>query len=281
MTALQRHTLGCQLRTLRTEAGMTGKDLAATLGWSPSKVSKIENAMQTPTERDLRAWANATNAQAQAEDLVAARHTVTFRQADWRSVLRPGLAARQYELADLDVRTTLFRIFESAVIPGIVQTTNYARARFADTAELFSLRGDVDAAVRAQQRRQEILYDPDKEMHIVIAEAAVRNRVCPVEALQAQLDRLVALTAVTTVRFGIVPTGARLPVAPLHGFHVFGHDRVVVATACAELTLAQPAEIELYSRVFEQLAATAVYGMSARSLLTKAMDTITDTDDMV
>lgn len=269
------HTLGPHLRTLRKDAGMTGKQLAAVLSWSPSKISKIENAQQTPTEADICDWAMATHAEQKIDDLLAFLRTVTVQHAEWQTLLRPGLTAHQRELGDLDTRTRTFRIFESAVIPGILQTPDYARARFAEAVALLAVPSDVDGAVQIRLRRQEILYNPDKQVHIVLTEAALRNLVCPVEVMQAQLDRLVVLTTLSNVSFGIVPSEAYLPVAPLHGFGLFDQDRVIVETVCAELTLAQPAEVELYSHVFDQLAATAIYGPSARSLLIHAIEELT------
>ena len=41
-------------------------------------------------------------------------------------------------------------------------------------------------------------------------------------------------------------------------------DRVTVETFSAELNLAQPQEIELYASIFDQMAAVASYGRSAR-----------------
>jgi transcriptional regulator with XRE-family HTH domain len=54
-----REALGERLRELRTEAGPDGEDIAAKLGWQPSKVSQLQNGKQTPTREDLTAWAQA------------------------------------------------------------------------------------------------------------------------------------------------------------------------------------------------------------------------------
>ncbi|MFJ8582059.1 helix-turn-helix domain-containing protein [Micromonospora sp. NPDC093277] len=57
-----RATLAAQLRDLREEAGLSTTRLAATLGWSQSKVSKIENRHTKPSVSDVQAWTAATNA---------------------------------------------------------------------------------------------------------------------------------------------------------------------------------------------------------------------------
>jgi transcriptional regulator with XRE-family HTH domain len=57
-----RRRLSERLRALREQTGRTGMEFAEPLGWGQSKVSKIETGRQLPAEADLRAWAQATNA---------------------------------------------------------------------------------------------------------------------------------------------------------------------------------------------------------------------------
>jgi hypothetical protein len=60
------------------------------------------------------------------------------------------------------------------------------------------------------------------------------------------------------------------------GLWIFDEERVVMETPTAELTITQPREIAVYVRVFAELASMAVYGAAARSLITKAIDTLDD-----
>src|SRR5207302_10752708 len=131
---------------------------------------------------------------------------------------------------------------------------------------------DVDDAVRARLRRQDVLYRPDKRFHFVLTEAALRVRMCPDDAMLAQLERLVALTALRNVNLGIIGFEARYVISPRHGFWIFDNDLVTVETHSAGLHLAQPQEIELYGRVFDQLAAVASYGSDARAILLRVID---------
>ena len=64
-----RHALGQQLRELRQHAGLTGRQLADSLSWPASKVSKLKNGRQTPTDEDIRGWASVTHAGAETESL--------------------------------------------------------------------------------------------------------------------------------------------------------------------------------------------------------------------
>lgn len=191
------------------------------------------------------------------------------QHAEWRRILRTGLRPHQNELAELDQKTKPFRVFEATVVPGLLQTTEYARARFAEGVRVFKLRNE---AVQGRIQRQEILYRPDKRFHFVLTEAALRFRLCSPQVMLGQLDRLVSFSALLNVRLGIIGFETQYATSPWHGFWLYDNDRVLVETFSAALNLAQPPEIELYSTVFDQLAAVATYGRSARTIITRVID---------
>jgi len=251
---------------------MSGRQVAESLSWPPSKVSKLENGRQTPTDDDIRGWTRATNSEGEIEALLASLHTLEVQHAEWQRQLRTGLKPHQQEIADLDARTRLFRAFESTFIPGLVQTAEYARSRFAQSITVFKVRNDINEAVAARVQRQEILYRPDKRFHFVLTEAALRYRLCPPEVMLGQLDRLVSLTAMPNVKLGIIGFETAYVVAPAHGFWLLDNDRVMVETFSAELNLAQPREIGLYSGIFDSLAAVASYGRAARAIINRVID---------
>lgn len=254
------------------QAGLTGQQLAESLSWPPSKISKLENGRQTPTEDDIRSWTAETHAEAEAEALLASLHTLELQHAEWTRQLRGGLRPIQNIGIEEEQRVRLFRVFATGVVPGLLQTAEYARAGFEEVSRLFEAATDIDEAVRLRMQRQEILYRQDKRFHFVLTEAAMRYRRCPVEVMLAQLDRLVSLSALRNVRLGIIDFKTRYPIGPWHGFWLRDNDRVLVETYSAELNLAQPQEIELYGRVFDQLAAVASYGSAARAIIVKVMD---------
>jgi transcriptional regulator with XRE-family HTH domain len=267
-----RSALGKRLRELRQHADLTGRQLAESLSWPPSKISKLENGRQTPTDGDIREWTAATGSQDQTEALLASLHTLEVQHAEWERQLRTGMRSLQDKTTQLDEKIRLFRVFEPATIPGLLQTAEYARARFAEGIALFKVPNDVDVAVRARMQRQELLYRADKRFHFVLTEAALRYRRCSVEVMLAQLDRLVALSALRNVRLGIIGFDTQYVVGPWHGFWLRDNDQVRVETFSAELNLAQPQEIELYAGIFNQLAAIASYGSTARAIITGVID---------
>jgi transcriptional regulator with XRE-family HTH domain len=264
--------LARRFRELRQAAGLSGRQLAALLSWPPSKISKLENGRQTPSDDDVRAWTRATNRDGETEALLASLHTLELQHVEWQRQLRGGLRPHQNELAELDAKTRLFRAFESTVVPGLLQTAQYARARFAHGVGMFGVPNDIDEAVQGRLRRQEMLYRPDKRFHLVLTEAALRLRLCSPAVMLGQLDRLVSFSALPNVRLGVIGFEAQYVVAPWHGFWLLDGDRVMVETFSAELNLAQRQEVELYARVFDSLAAVASYGRAARAIITRVVD---------
>lgn len=273
MNAVQdaRAALGERLRELRRNAGLTGRQLAEALSWPASKVSKLENGRQQPTDVDIRGWTDATGRADATESLLTALQTLEEQHAEWQRPLRRGMRAHQDTVIARDARTRMFRAFEPTVVPGLLQTPDYARARFEQGIAEFGAH-DVDEAVAARMRRQEMLYRADKRFHLVLTEATLRYSLCPAEVMLGQLDRLIALAALPTVQLGVLGFGTSCSVAPLHGFWLYDDDRVVVETYSAELTLAQPQEIELYTRTFDAFAADASYGREARAIITAVID---------
>lgn len=267
-----RRALGQRLRELRQQAGLTGRQVAESLSWPASKVSKLENGRQKPTGDDIRAWTGITRAEGEAGPLLASLRALEVQYAEWQRQLKAGLRLRQDEIADLDAKTRLFRAFEPTFIPGLLQTAEYAHARFTQSVTVFKVPSDIDEAVRTRVRRQEILYRPDKRFHFVLTEATLRYRLCAPEVMLGQLDRLVTFAALPNVQLGIIGFETAYVVAPAHGFWLFDSDRVMVETFSAGLNLAQPQEINLYTRIFDQMAAIASYGRAARAIVTRVID---------
>lgn len=271
-----RNALGKRLRELRVATKLSGKELAESLSWVGSKVSKIENGKQTPTDDDIRDWAHATNAEDQTASLLAALHNLELQHAEWQRVLKAGMKSHQITLSQLDERTKFYRGFENTVIPGLTQTPEYARARFAQVVMVHKVPNDINEAVKTRMQRQEMLYRPDNRFHFVITEAALRYRLVGRDIMIGQLDRLMAMTSMHNVKLGIIDFKTQYVTDPRHGFWVYDDHLVQFESYSAEINLRQPQEIELYSGIFEQLAAVASYGAAARAIIARVMHELAD-----
>jgi len=266
-----RNALGKRLRELRLAANLSGKQLAELLSWVGSKVSKLENGKQNPTDDDIHAWTTATKAEDQAVGLLAALHNLEQQHAEWQRVLKSGMKAHQLTLSQMDEKTKFYRSFENTVIPGLVQTPEYARSLFARVVMLYGTPNDIDEAVGARMRRQEMLYRSDKRFHFVLTEAALRYRLVSTDTMLGQLDRLMAITTMRNIKLGIIGFGTQYVTDPRHGFWILDDHLVRFESYSAEINLRQPQEIELYAGVFERLATVASYGSAARAIISGIM----------
>ncbi|WP_017593259.1 helix-turn-helix domain-containing protein [Nocardiopsis potens] len=266
-----RTSLGARLRELRTEGGLTGRELAARLGWGQSKVSKLENGRQTPSSDDLSAWARETgNPEAEAELLGRLRGLETWYRS-WRRQLAGGFRVVQ-EAHDMEARKDrLWYSFDSEVVPGLFQTPDYAGAVLSRHMALHTAPRDLAAAVRARMARQDVLRDRSRTFHFLIWEAALYARPCAPAVLAEQLDLLVGrLASAEHVRVGIVPFSAEMRIPAGAGFVIHDDRLVIIETWHAELWLDGSEDVALHRRVWDALNATAVYGAEAHRLVHRA-----------
>jgi transcriptional regulator with XRE-family HTH domain len=265
-----------ELRHLRTQAGLSGKELAERVGWHPSKVSKIENGKQDATDADVLTWLEAVG----APESVASRMRDRLREIrieanTWKRQLRTGHRQRQEYSRDIEGMASTIRVFELVVVPGLVQTAEYARHVFTTAAEFQETPPDTDEAVRIRLERQHALYDSAKTIELLMAESALRYFVCPPEVMVAQIDRLIALLGLPSVRLGIIPLDTRLPTVPTNGFWIVG-DTVLIETVDSEINTDSPTDLATYHRLADMLWTVAATGDQARRILLRCSAAITE-----
>ncbi|MFB8237425.1 helix-turn-helix domain-containing protein [Kitasatospora purpeofusca] len=264
-----RIALGLRLRELRTEGGLTGRQLAERLGWAQSKVSKLETGRQTATHDDLKAWAAGVGRPGATSELAARLKAFETQSRSWRRQLAAGHRPVQDALTVEYERSTVMRAWEGSMIVGMLQTADYARHIFNSYVDLHQSPRDVEEAVRARVRRQESLYRSGKQYRIVMWEAALRARLCPPAVMAAQLDRLSGVIGLDTVTLGIVPFEAQLRLPPANGFWIYDERLVIVEDWHAELWLEQAENVGLYTRVWETMTEAAVFGSDAHRVLAR------------
>lgn len=269
-----REALGRRLRELRGE--QTQRALAVLLGWPQAKVSKLETGRQSATPDDVKAWAHATGHEAAAEELVARVQGLETHVRSWRRQLSAGHRPVQDVLTIEYERSTELRAWQGAMVVGMLQTADYARAIFTRFAELQQSPRDVEDAVRARVQRQQLLFQQGRSFNILMWEGALHAAVAPPEVLAAQLDSIATVIGLDTVRLGIVPFGAQLAIPPGNGFWLYDDRLAIVEEWHAELWLNDRETVALYQRVWDTLNASAVYGTHARRLLARARAHFTD-----
>ncbi|MGH8896530.1 MAG: helix-turn-helix domain-containing protein [Egibacteraceae bacterium] len=258
-----------ELRRLRLRAGLSTTQLARQLGpgWSQSKVSRIELAQQAAAVPDVRAWAVACGVSPDAVgELTAAAEEALIEARDWRRELAGGFAAKQAAVGELETSARHIRSFQAFVVPGLLQTADYARQVFGVAHP--SGGRDLAAAAAARVARQQILYDQDRRFDFVITESVLWWRTGLRETLAAQLGHIAALSTLPNVTVTVIPLDAPAP-ALYRSFDVFDERLATVETPTRELHVHDADEVAFFVDLFARLAAAGVTDDEARDLLAR------------
>jgi transcriptional regulator with XRE-family HTH domain len=266
-----KEALGIRLRDIRRDARLTARALADVCGWHYTKVSKIEHAVTSPSDADLAKWCRACGGDDQLGDLIASTRAIESMYVEWRRAWRFGLRHNQAARNALHEHTQVFRIYESGILPGILQTPDYARAVLARNIEFNQVPNDLDEAVAARLARQRFVSSADRRFLVVLEEQALRTRFGDAELMRAQLERLAAVLASPWVSLGVIPALTERRIAMSAGFWIFDQNTVRVETPSAELTITQRGEIAVYEKRFAWLQEMAVFGAEVRNVVRRVL----------
>ena len=267
-----RRRLSAELRRLREQAGLSGRQLAEQVGISQSKVSRIESGATIPTIPEVNGWAAAVNAPGSTAEVLLALADAAYTEVHpWDAAMReqPHL---QDEIQELENRTGTKLVYEPSVVPGLLQTAEYVRRVFTMFEPAYA-QLDIPAVVAGRLDRQIALFDPARRFEFLITEAALRLRLGPADVMLPQLDRIGSLSTLENVSIGLIAQDAEALTHVPHGFVVFepcdhGADTLVlVETVHANLTVSGARHVALYRRQWSLLKQMAVFGAAARDLL--------------
>jgi hypothetical protein len=193
--------------------------------------------------------------------------TIESMYVEWRRALRFGMKHSQQARNALHERSSLVRVYEPGLVPGLFQTAAYATNVLARAIEFNEVPNDVDEAVAARLDRQRFLYSGDRRFLAVLEEQALKTRVGDAETMRGQLDRLLAVASLQRVSLGVIPATAARAIWTSAGFWIFDQSTVRVETPSAELTITQRSEIAVFEKRFDRLQQSAVYGARMRALI--------------
>ena len=148
------------------------------------------------------------------------------------------------------------------MVPGLVQTPAYAREALSLPAGprlLGATPEQIEEKIAAQDRRQQVLYEPGKQIRLVIGEAALHTRFGSADVLAGQRDRLVTVSGLATVEIRVLPFAAPSPVLPLAGFVLADDESAWVETIAGDSQVQDPSEIALYVAAFAAIWRAAVH----------------------
>ncbi len=246
--------------------------MARRLGWQQTRVSKLELGAQLPSDEDLDAWVVATGADSGvraelAELLTQAR----IEHREWGADYRSGrIAASQAEIRQLETKARVIREYQPSMLPSIIQTPAYAREMLlapGGPVLVGATPEGVEANIAERVKRQALLYEPGREVQIVLGQAALMVRFWSVDTLIGQLDRLVVLAGLAAVDLRVLSIEAPSPILPLGGFSIHDDQTLWFETLTRELRTTDPEEIQVHTTAFEAAREAAAAGPAAVALI--------------
>jgi len=123
---VQSALLRSELVRLRKESGLTQEQVAGALEWSPSKLIRIEGGRSSITKVDLDALLSeyGVTSESRREQLQALNRGA--RERAWWDKYRDDVETVYLNYVGLEAGAAFIRAFESAYVPGLLQTAEYA-----------------------------------------------------------------------------------------------------------------------------------------------------------
>jgi transcriptional regulator with XRE-family HTH domain len=253
--------LGTRLRDLRERAQLSREDASAAIRSSASKMSRIELGRTAIKARDLNDLLKLYGAdEAERRSLLAlSRHgNVSGWWQDYGDSVPPWL--KPY--LGLEQAATLIRSYDPQLVPGLLQTPEYAKAVFSVPGNSPGERAERQLAVR--MRRQQILHRADPpSLWAVIDEAALRRPVGSAEVMRAQIEHLLEISQLRHVNLQVLPFRAGGHAAgsgPVILLRFAGDqlpDVVYIEQLASAIYPSSPAELAYYWDILNQLATKA------------------------
>jgi transcriptional regulator with XRE-family HTH domain len=275
----RRRRLATALRQLREERSLSAAQVARTVGWSESKVSRIETGRTGIRSDDLDRLLDAYEV---GQEMHTALHTLR-RQAShrgWWNSYSDALPSWFQSYVGLEDGAKSVMIYQNQLVPGLMQTDEYATAVI--RAHRPSVEPDeIERQLAARATRQSLLKRSDPlEVWAVLDEAVLRRKVGGAAMMRAQLHRLREIAALPSVTLQVLPFD--------HGAHASmgtsfyrlkfpeqgDTDIIYIEDLTSSQYLEEPADIERYTLVIDHLRASALSPEASADFIGHVADTM-------
>jgi transcriptional regulator with XRE-family HTH domain len=208
--AVQRRRLRTELRRARERAGLTREQVTVALEMSMSKIVRIETGAVRVSATDLRALLDLYHVQDpdEVDTLLALARAGRDRPA--QSQYGDAASSRLVEFIELEAAASSTKNFQPLMVPGLLQTREYARVILAELNQGRGLSDElIEARVDVRMKRQELLErDNPPELFFVLDEAATRRLIGGRHVMGRQLDRLIELASRPRITIEVLPFSA-------------------------------------------------------------------------
>lgn len=276
----RRRRLAAALRQLRETRQLSCADAGAAVGWSESKVSRIETGRVGVRQPDLESLLDLYQMTGEERTaLLALRRQATHR--GWWHSYADALPKWFDDYVGLEDGAKAKLIYDNQLVPGLMQTNDYAAA-VTRAARPWADDDEVERQLAARTTRQALLTMADPlQVWAVLDEAVLRRTVGGSAVMAAQLRRLIELAALPNVTLQVLPfaLGAHASMGTSFDLLQFPEPSetpiVYIEDHTSSQYLETRADIERYTLVFDHLRASALPPEQSAAFIRRTADAMT------
>jgi transcriptional regulator with XRE-family HTH domain len=270
--AVRRRQLMTELKRLRESAGLTQEDVAGQLDWHPTKIMRIETGRTAPHPNDVRVMLGLYGVADSGVLAGLLKLAKDARQRGWWYSYKDVLLSRFELFLGLESEADSIRDFELSMIPGLLQTDDYARELIRGLMAFDA--AEIERRVELRMARQQIL-DREDAPHLwaILDEAAVHRVVGGKAIMKAQLLHLANSAEHGRTTIQVLPFSAGPHPGQTGPFIILGFaepiepEVVYMETVGGNLYVDKSEEVRLFSTVFDQLRAVALSPSQSAAML--------------
>jgi len=276
---VRRRRLGAELRRLREAREITVDQAGEHIHRSGPTISRMETGQfrfVTRNVADLLDLYGLTDPEQRQALLALTKET--RKPAWWHSY--GDVVPRWFQVyIGLEAEAYAISTFEPTLVPGLLQTEDYARAVIrAASPELPA--AEVDRVVKLRMDRQKILAaDPPAQLWAILDEAVIRRHVGSPTIMGRQLERLLEASEQPGITIQVVPFAAGAHAGMVSSFTILGFadtdgapETVYIEAPTGSLYLEKPTEVRRYEVWMNLLRGLALDPAGSRQIITSARE---------
>lgn len=276
----RRRRLAAALRQMREQRQWSCADAGKAVGWSESKISRIETGRVGVRQPDLERILDLYEVDGEARAALLTLGRQATHRGWWHSYA-DALPAYFEDYVGLEDGAKSLFTYQNQLVHGLMQTADYAAAVLR-AAQPAATTDEVERQLAARTTRQALLTASNPlQLWAVLDEAVLRRQVGGIEVMRAQLARILELAALPNVITQVLPfdTGAHASMGTsfeLLQFPESGDTAIVyIEDQTSSQYLETAADIERYTLVFDHLRATALSPQRSAEFIGEVADGMT------
>jgi transcriptional regulator with XRE-family HTH domain len=270
---VRRRELGSLLRALRNARGLTVEQVAAELLCSPSKISRVETGQRSATPRDIRDLCDLYEVTDSAErERLMALGREGKQQGWWQSFSLPYTT-----YVGLEQEASSIILFNSAVVPGLLQVSGYSRAIHLRGLPRLDATAIEERLEERRTRQESLTRNNPPQVEVLLDEAVLHRPIGGLVVMREQLDRVLAVAKYSNVTVRIVPFGIGAHPALESNFIILDFlgesGRIVyVEGLVGHIYVERPQDVDRYLQAVSQLRDLALSPRDSMALMAKIRD---------